>query len=68
MFDEVICASVRSAERPTIDCAALLKLAQLLSWVKQTRTDFVDSKPGHVCLMRAWVPAAPRPVLEEAGA
>ena len=33
MFDEVICAGVRSAERPTIDCAALLKLAQLLdSW------------------------------------
>ena len=30
MFDEVVCASVRSAEQPTIDCHALLRLAQLL--------------------------------------
>lgn len=33
MFDESICAGIRSAERPTIDCQALLGLAQLLdSW------------------------------------
>ena len=30
MFDETICTSVRSSDRPTIDCRALLRLAQLL--------------------------------------
>ena len=30
MFDESICASVRCADRATIDCQALLRLAQLL--------------------------------------
>src|SRR5262245_23848085 len=30
MFDESICASVRCADRPTTDCQALLRLAQLL--------------------------------------
>jgi hypothetical protein len=30
MFDEAICAGIRSVERPTIDCHALLRLAQLL--------------------------------------
>jgi len=30
MFDEAICAGVKSAERSTIDCGALLQLAQLL--------------------------------------
>ena len=30
MFDETICASIRCADRPTIDCRALLRLAQLL--------------------------------------
>lgn len=34
MFDESICAGIRSAERPAIDCRALLRLAQLLdSWM-----------------------------------
>lgn len=33
MFDEAICASVRLSEAPTIDCSALVKLADLLeSW------------------------------------
>jgi hypothetical protein len=30
MFDESICAGIRSADRPTIDCPALIRLAQLL--------------------------------------
>src|SRR5947199_8457577 len=30
MLDELICASVRCAERPTVDCRALLSLAPLL--------------------------------------
>jgi hypothetical protein len=30
MFDELICASVRCADRPTIDCQALLRVAQML--------------------------------------
>jgi hypothetical protein len=30
MFDEVICSSVRTADHPTIDGGALLRLAQLL--------------------------------------
>jgi hypothetical protein len=30
MFDEIICARVRCAERPTVDCRALLSLAHLL--------------------------------------
>src|SRR6516164_7260489 len=30
MFDESICGSVRCADRPTTDCQALLRLAQLL--------------------------------------
>ena len=30
MFDEAICASVRSADRPIIDCQALLRLTRLL--------------------------------------
>ncbi len=34
MFDEAICAGVRSAERPTIDCRALLRLTQLLDSLK----------------------------------
>jgi hypothetical protein len=37
MFDEAICVSVRSAERPMIDCSALLRLAQLLDSVKVER-------------------------------
>ena len=34
MFDEVICSGVRIAERPTIDGAALLRLARLLDSVQ----------------------------------
>ena len=30
MFDETICASIRCADRPIVDCQALLRLAQLL--------------------------------------
>ena len=30
MFDPAVCASIRSAETPTVNCAALLRLAQLL--------------------------------------
>ena len=30
MFDETICAGIRCADRPAIDCRALLRLAQLL--------------------------------------
>src|SRR5215472_8115115 len=37
MFDELICASVRYADRPTIDCQALLRLAQLLDFQVQSR-------------------------------
>src|SRR5437899_2206098 len=36
MFDEVICSGVRTAEQPTIDCGALLRLAQLLDSVQQS--------------------------------
>ena len=37
MFDEAICASVRCADRPMIDCQALLRLAQLLDLQPQSR-------------------------------
>jgi hypothetical protein len=37
MFDELICASVREADRPTIDCQALLRLAQLLDFQVESR-------------------------------
>ena len=36
MFDEVICSGVRSAERPTIDGGALLRLAQLLDSIQES--------------------------------
>jgi hypothetical protein len=37
MFDEAICASIRCADRPMIDCQALLKLAQLLDLQMESR-------------------------------
>jgi hypothetical protein len=37
MFDESICASIRCADRPTIDCQALLRLAQLLDLQVESR-------------------------------
>jgi hypothetical protein len=37
MFDEVVCASVRSADRATIDCHALLRLSQLLDFQSERR-------------------------------
>jgi hypothetical protein len=37
MFDESICASVRCADRPTTDCQALLRLAQLLDLQLESR-------------------------------
>jgi hypothetical protein len=37
MFDETICARVRCADRPLIDCQALLRLAQLLELHRQSR-------------------------------
>lgn len=30
MFDEAVCASVRSADQPTIECGSLLRLCRLL--------------------------------------
>ena len=37
MFDETICSSIRCADRPMIDCQALLKLAQLLDLQVESR-------------------------------
>jgi hypothetical protein len=37
MFDETICASIRCADRPTIDCQVLLRLAQLLDLQAESR-------------------------------
>ena len=37
MFDETICASIRCADHPMIDCQALLKLAQLLDLQVESR-------------------------------
>ena len=37
MFDETICASIRCADRPAIDCRALLRLAQLLDLQVESR-------------------------------
>jgi hypothetical protein len=37
MFDEVVCAGVRSADQPTIDCHALLRLSQLLDFQSARR-------------------------------
>jgi hypothetical protein len=37
MFDETICASIRCADRPTIDCRALLRLAQMLDLQAESR-------------------------------
>jgi len=36
MFDEVICAAVRTSEQPTIDGRALLQLARLLDSVQES--------------------------------
>ena len=36
MFDEIICARVRCAERPTVDCRALLSFAHLLDSAQPT--------------------------------
>ena len=45
MFDEVVCSSVRPAEKPTIDGDALLRLAQLLdSFKADRRTGNDDNK------------------------
>jgi hypothetical protein len=38
MFDEAICASIRCIDRPTIDCRALLRLAQLLDLQAESRS------------------------------
>ena len=46
MFDEVVCSPVRTAEQPTIDGSALLRLAQLLdSFKEDRRTGNDDNKP-----------------------
>jgi hypothetical protein len=37
MFDEIICASIRCADHPIIDCQALLRLAQLLDLQVESR-------------------------------
>jgi hypothetical protein len=37
MFDETICASIRCADHPIIDCQALLRLAQLLALQVESR-------------------------------
>ena len=37
MFDETICASIRCADHPIIDCQALLRLAQLLDLQVESR-------------------------------
>jgi len=42
MFDEVVCASVRSADRPTINCHALLRLSQLLDFHSERRRPAED--------------------------
>jgi hypothetical protein len=38
MFDETICGSIRCADRPTIDCQALLRLALLLDLQDSSRS------------------------------
>jgi hypothetical protein len=37
MFDEAVCASIRSADRPPIDCHALLRLTRLLDFQSERR-------------------------------
>jgi hypothetical protein len=37
MFDEVICAGVRRADHPTVDCRALIKVAELLDSARGQR-------------------------------
>jgi len=54
MFDEAICACVRSAEKPIIACQALLKLAQLLDSLKPVarsaaHEDTTTSSPNPRC-------------------
>jgi hypothetical protein len=56
MFDEVICSSVRTAEQPTIDGDALLRLAQLLDAAQEnlrTKGDETNTlcptKPTSAC-------------------
>jgi len=51
MFDEAICAGIRSAEKPTIACPALLKLAQLFDSLKrversEAHEDTTSSSPN----------------------
>ena len=46
MFDEAICAGIRSAEKPAIACPALLKLARLLdSWKPVERSAAHEDTP-----------------------
>jgi hypothetical protein len=49
MFDEILCSRVQCAERPTVDCRALLSLAHLLdsTWPvpRSARREFTIAKP-----------------------
>lgn len=56
MFDEGICASVRPAEWPMIDCGALLRLAHLLDSVKSER-----HSAGHESDIKTSLPSNPTP-------
>ena len=47
MFDEVICAAVRTAEHPTVDGGALLRLAQLLDSVQGSARTGDDENQSH---------------------
>ncbi len=44
MFDPVVCGNVRSADRPLIECSALLKLTELLDMqTEESRTAEYES-------------------------
>lgn len=62
MFDEVICAGIRSAERPIVDCRALLKLAVLLDSVRAGLPGAVDeitNSPGQEHITQSRHPISP---------
>jgi hypothetical protein len=62
MFDEAICARVRCAERPTVDCRALLSLAHLLDSVRPAPRSAGDERPPRFAakVRRRFGPATPK--------
>lgn len=69
MFDEAICAEIRTADRPAIDCQALLRLARLLdsarSQMRSARDELtISPKKPVVAAQPATAPSTRRRALK----